>query len=232
MHAHNLFSKLALIAAAALFLPLAVRAASMDAVHVVTYFEVSPTSGRAGSTLVAQYARATRAESGNTSTTALQELSRSNRFVVIESWSDQAAFAAHEKAAVTAGFRDKYKTISRSPYDQRVNHNFANDPAPTAAGSKAIYVVTHVDVPAARREEAEALLKQLRESSRNDAGLVRYDIFQQNDPRLNHFAVFAVWNSRSAFDAHGGNAQVLKFRETLAPMLGALYDERLFLPIL
>jgi quinol monooxygenase YgiN len=109
-----------------------------------------------------------------------------------------------------------------------VTHGFAIDPQPRAAGPNALYVATHVDVPGARREEAEALLKRLFEPSRIDPGHVRYDIYQQNEPRTNHFTIFAAWDNQRAFDAYGGTPHWLQFREALAPMLGALYDERLY----
>jgi len=205
--------------------------AAADAVYVATYLDVRSASTGEGAALAARYERATRSDAGNIGVEALQEIGRANRFVIIESWKDPAAFADHERAAHTLEFRGQLAAIHRSPYDQRVNHGFAVDPVPQAAGPKAIYVVTHVDVPGARREEAEALLKQLSPPSRNDAGHVRYDVYQQNEPRTNHFTLVAVWNDRRAMDAHGSTRHWLQFREALAPMLGALYDERLYQPV-
>jgi len=40
-----------------------------------------------------------------------------------------------------------------------------------------------------------------------------------------------VWKSRAALEAHEGAAHRARFRDTLAPMLGALYDERLYRPL-
>ncbi len=217
-----------LFAAVALLLTAPVWAQTMDTIYVATYLEVRPASTKAGAALAAQYERATRADAGNVAVSAFQEIGRANRFVVIESWRDQAAFAAHEKAAHTLEFREKLKAIHNSPYDQRVNHGFAIDTPSTTEGSKAVYVVTHVDVPGPRREEAEVLLKRLSEASRTEPGHVRYDVYQQIDPRTNHFTVFAAWDSRNSFDAYGSAPPSLQFRESLAPMLGALYDERLY----
>jgi polar amino acid transport system substrate-binding protein len=199
-----------------------------DVVYVATYLDVRATSAGEGAALSTQYKRATRFDAGNVAVNVLQEIGRSNRFVIIETWKDQASFADHEKAAHTLEFREKLRAIHRGPYDQRVTHGFAVDPLPQTAGAAAVYVVTHVDVPGARRAEAEALLKQLSESSRSDPGRMRYDIYQQNEPRANHFTIFAVWSSRRALDAYGSTPHWLQFREALAPMLGALYDERLY----
>lgn len=205
-----------------------VHAQPAPGVYVATYIDVRPESTRAGAQLLTQYERAVRSEAGNTSVSAFQEIDRSNRFVIIETWRDQAAFTAHEQAAATAEFRQKLKAIHNSPYDQRVNTGFAIDPQPQNAGSQTVYVVTHVDVPGAFKDKAEVLLKQLVEPSRKDAGHVRYDVYQQYDPRTNHFTVVAAWNNRRAFEASGGTPHAQQFREAIAPMLGALYDERLY----
>jgi len=37
-----------------------------------------------------------------------------------------------------------------------------------------------------------------------------------------------AWKDRNAFDAHGMAAHTRQFRDRLAPMSGALYDERLY----
>jgi quinol monooxygenase YgiN len=50
----------------------------------------------------------------------------------------------------------------------------------------------------------------------------------QQTNRPNHFTVVEVWRDRAAFDAHGMAAHTRRFREQLAPMSGALYDERLY----
>ena len=228
---HTLQRRALLVAATVLLMTTSLRgqtADALDAVYVATYLDVRSMSTSEGAALATQYEHATRSDAGNVAVKALQEIGRSNRFVIVETWRDPAAFADHERAAHTLQFREKLRAIHRSPYDQRVNHGFAVDPLPQTSGSKAIYVVTHVDVPGARRQEAEILLKQLFEPSHVDPSHVRYDIYQQNEPRTNHFTILAVWNSRRAFDAYGGTPHWLQFREALAPMLGALYDERLY----
>ncbi len=88
-------------------------------------------------------------------------------------------------------------------------------------------VATHVDVIPPRQAETEAALKAIADAGRKDAGNLRYDVFQQ-EGRLNHFNIVAVWQTRHAFDAHEATAHRLQFRDTVAPMLGALYDERLY----
>jgi quinol monooxygenase YgiN len=225
-----MFRNRVLAAGAALLLAAALASAQQPptSVYVVTYLEVRVESASAGEALTRQYIRDTRADTGNFAAYALQELFRSNRFVVLESWRDQASFKTHEAAPHTLDFRHQLTAIHQSPYDQRVNHGFSIDPRPAVGGGGALYVMTHVDVPGPHRDQAEALLKPLAARGRIDKGNLGYDVYQQIEPRLNHFQVLAVWKSRRAFEAYEDTADWLSFREALEPLLGALYDERLY----
>jgi quinol monooxygenase YgiN len=206
-------------------------AQTADAVYVTTYLDVRLASTDACSALLAQYVHATHADAGNVAVDALQDIGRSNQFVIVETWRDPASLAAHDKQSHTLEFRTQLRLIHRSPYDQRVGHGFAVDPTPAVAGPAAVYVVTHVDVPTPQREPAEKLLKPLSEASRMIPGHVRYDVYQQDEPRTNHFTIFAVWKDRRAFEAYGNSQPWREFREALAPLLGAPYDERLYRPL-
>jgi quinol monooxygenase YgiN len=219
---------MAAVATAALLLATSASSAMPAATYVATYLEFRPASIGAGEMLARRYVRATRAAAGNVGINALQEIGRSNRFLLLETWTDHAAFAEHETTAATVEFREQLKLVYRSPYDQRIAHGFAVDPSPAIPDAKAIYVVTHVDVPGARREAAERVLEQLFQASDGAPGHVRYDIYQQDDPRTNHFTMFAVWNSRPAVEAYDDTPQWLQFREALAPLLGAPFDERFY----
>jgi quinol monooxygenase YgiN len=201
------------------------------AFYIATYIDIQPSSTTQGITLVRQYSEATRREKGNLGIDVLEEMSRPNRLVIIEIWEDQPSFEIHEKAEPTAEFRTRLKGIHNSPYDQRVHHGFAIDPAPAATAPANVSVVTHVDVPPPRKDEAEVLLKGLAEASWKDEGNLRYDVFQQNAPRTNHFTVFAAWKDGSAFDSHERKPHTRQFREALGPILGAPYDERLYTPL-
>jgi len=208
----------------------AAPAQTSDAVfYVATYVDVQPSSKNLGIALMAEYRETSRTESRNSSIDFVQETGRPNRFVIMEVWKDQSSFEAHEQAEYTARFRARLKAIHNSPYDQRVHHGLAIDPRPPAAGSDIVFVLTHVDVPPQRKDETEVLLKRLAEESRKDEGNVRYDVFQQTAPRTNHFTVFAAWKDRKAFDSYEVKPHTRQFREALGPMLGAPYDERLYM---
>ena len=212
----------ALMAAGALL-----QAQGADTFYTALYVEVRPAAVRDGAALVSQYAAASRKDDGNRRVDALREVGRPDRFLVVAEWNNESAFAAHQKAAHTLAFRATLKEIQRAPYDQRTHRGLTADPMPAAAGANTLYVATHVDVPGAMREQGEALLKRMVEPSRADAGRVRYDVYQQTD-RPNHFTVFAAWTGRPAFDASSNTPHWLQYRESLGPMLGALFDERLY----
>jgi quinol monooxygenase YgiN len=204
---------LILLATVAQLMATPLMAQTADTVYVATYLEVRAASTDACAALAAQYVHATHADAGNVAVDALQDIGRPNRFVIVETWRDPASFAEHDRMPHTLEFRAKLRLIHRSPYDQRVGHGFAVDPMPSVAGPKAVYVVTHVDVPGNFRAEAEKLLKPLSEASHMNPGHVRYDIYQQDEPHTNHFTIFAVWQDRRAFEGYGDSQQWREFRE-------------------
>jgi quinol monooxygenase YgiN len=105
-------------------------------VYLTTYYEVMPASANAGAGILRQYRDASQKEAGNQRFEAVQEVSRPNRFVILEVWKDQAALDAHRKAASTTQFRDKYKAIQNSPFDERVNTGMFGGPL-EASGPRA-----------------------------------------------------------------------------------------------
>jgi quinol monooxygenase YgiN len=199
-------------------------------IHVATYVEVGTSSDKDGIKLLQQYRDASRKEAGNMRSEVAQELGRPNRFVVLEIWKDQAAADAHGKSAGTSAFRDKLKTIQNGPYDERVHSALAvgaNDPI---TARRAVYVASHVDVPPPKKDDVIAALNVLAEASRKGDGNLRFEVVQQTS-RPNHFTVIETWKDHKAYDARGSAAAQRKFREALGPMLGALYDERIYRPV-
>jgi len=190
-------------------------------IYVVTYIDVQSGSTTEGIELLKQYREASGAE-------VFQETCRPNRFVIVETWKDESSFQSHETAAHTASFRASLRAIQNSPHDQRVHQGFSVGTELRPLGAGKVFVVTHVDVPPARKDETGVLLTSLAEQSRKENGNVVYDVFQQKAPRTNHFTVFATWNNDEAFASHEMQPHTRQFREALAPMLGAPYDERLY----
>lgn len=197
------------------------------AVYIATYVETMPNAAKEGAALLTQYRDASAKDNGRQDFIVVQERGRPNRFVVLQIWKDQAAFDAHGKAAHTTQFRDKLKAIQNSPYDERVHSGFNVQPSEPVRARRAVYVVSHVDVPPPRKGECEALLNELSNASRKDAGSVWFGVGQQTS-RPNHFTVVEVWKDKKSYDGHVMAASTRQFREKLQPMTGALYDERLY----
>jgi quinol monooxygenase YgiN len=216
---------------AAALIPAFVQAARAESaaspIHVVTYLEVGVASAKDAIKLLKSYRDAARKEDGNQRSEVAQELGRPNRFVVLEAWKDQAAADAHGKAAGTTVFRDKLKGIANAPYDERVHGAFAVGPNQPVSAKRAVFVVSHVDVPPPKKDDVIAALNPLADASRKADGNVRFEVLQQTS-RPNHFTVVEAWKDHKAYDGRSGAAPQKKFRETLGPMLGALYDERLY----
>jgi len=196
-------------------------------VYVVTYVDVMPSSVAAGATLVKQYRDASRKEDGSVRVEALQEIGRPNRLAIVEVWKDKPARDAHVAAASTVQFRDKLKPIANAPYDERINSGLYIGPAQGQSAKDAVHVLTHVDVVPTSKDACMALLKDMRTDTPKDAGYVRYDVLQQPN-RPNHFTVAETWSGAEGLDGHAMAPHTRAFREKLAPMAGALYDERFY----
>ena len=196
--------------------------------HVVTYVEVMPSAKADGANLVRQYRDASRKEDGNLRAEMVRRIGQPNQFVIIEAWKDRNAFEAHGKAASTTQFREKLKAIQNAPYDERVHTGLSAGPIGGGRfGGSAVYAVTHIDVIPPRKDDGTALVKQHGDDSRKDDGNLRFEILVQVN-RPNHFTAVEIWRNRAAADAHGMNAHMPAFRDKLAPMSGALYDERFY----
>jgi quinol monooxygenase YgiN len=198
-------------------------------IYIVTYSEVQHAFVSQFIGLAQQYRQASGDEEANAEMTVLQEMYRPNRFVVLEEWESEPAFLAHQHLEHVVRFQSGLKDIYNSPSDQRVHNGFAVGPR-QFTGPAHLFVVTHVDVPPPRKDETEALLRSAAEQSRGDLGNTRYDVFQQIT-RPNHFTVLSVWNDEASLASHQTAPRTRTFRETLGPMLGALYDERLYKPL-
>src|SRR5438309_2205741 len=97
----------------------------------------------------------------------------------------------------------------------------------SAQGAAPLYVVTYVEVRPPAKSEAAALLKSHRDAARRDEGNLRAEVVQ-NAARPGQFVLLTAWKDQKAYEAHAMAPHVREFRDRLAPMSGALYDERLY----
>jgi len=201
--------------------------AQSSAVYLATYVEVMPNAIAPGVALLKQYRDASLKEDGNLRAAALAEIDRPNRFVVVEAWRDKAAQEAHGQSVATSKFRDKLKAIADAPYDERINNALYVTQGKNESQSGAIYILTHVDVIPAGKDDCMAALKAMSVDTAADAGNISYEALQQAN-RGNHFTVMEAWTNRNALDAHAMAAHTRAFRDKLGPIAGALYDERIY----
>jgi quinol monooxygenase YgiN len=93
------------------------------------------------------------------------------------------------------------------------------------APQDATYVITYIEVAPSSAGKAADLLKQYADASRKEAGSVRFDALRRID-RTNHFAIVETWKDDKSLKDHTAAAGLKKFRDGIAPMLSAAYDER------
>lgn len=194
-------------------------------VYTVTYVEAGPEVADAVAAKLKELAEATRKLPGNTGFIAGREAGRAARFALVEGWSDKDA--AERQAAAAKAVQEQLQANLAAPFDIRPSSGLAVGAPTGPAPSPAVYVVTHVDVPPPAKDQCIALLKQMIEDSRKDAGVLRFDVLQQ-DSRPNHFTVVEAWRDAKSHDAHIMADHTREYRRKLTPMTGALFDERVY----
>ena len=198
--------------------------ADASPLYVVTYIEVRPNAKVEGASLVKAYRDASRASTGNLRAVAVQRM-RPGQFVLVSAWQNKAAWDAAGEGMKT--HREKLHAIRNAPSDDRFHNALSVGPMDLPAVKGGLYLVSHVDVIPPQKDNAIVALKALGEANRSAGGNVRYDIVQQTN-RPNHFTVVEVWRSRADYEANSMSAHQREFRDKLAQMTGALYDERFY----
>jgi quinol monooxygenase YgiN len=230
----RLWSAAGVLVLAVSLAPATLAQTAAEPVHVVTYLDVGTTAVAQGVELVGKLRDAGRRAPGNLEFIALQEMSRPNRFVIVETWQDKAALEQNGKVASSIEIQASLKSLRNSPPDPHLVQAFADQPVLAAPAAGALYMVEHVDFIGGDPNIASTsapLIKALAEASQKEPGIIRYDVYRQPPPRLNHYEVVAAWPDRKAFDAHETAAHTLKYRAATAKG-GAwrvnLYDMRLY----
>ena len=217
-------------------------AASSGPVHIVTYVELPATSAGQGSNILKRYRTAVRKANASQIVEIFREIGRPGRFAIRTTWADAKTFEAHAKDAAATQLTSDLAGFRQAPPDQRVHDSFgppASSAGPVAgAGASvgasagelspaSIIVLTHVDVPPPLLAELEPMLQQLATASRKEAGATSFELLQQAS-RKNHFTMVEAWQNVKAHYQHEASPAARQFREKLGPMLGALYDQRIY----
>ena len=201
--------------------------AQTGTIYLVSYFEIAPTEGAAAARMLETYRDSGRNTTGDLRFDVLHEIGRPNRFAVIEAWPDRATLDNRKASPGTAKFRDTFKEIQVAPPDERLFGGLRVGPIKSEHRPGTIYVLTHVDVAPPFADNAATLLSAMFDDTTKENGNLRYEVLRQAN-RTNHFTVVEEWASTSALGDHAMAAHTREFREKLSPMIGALYDERLY----
>jgi quinol monooxygenase YgiN len=196
-------------------------------VYSVVYFEVDPTEAAQAAAAARQYAEASGKEDGNLAFEMFQEIARPSRFAIVEAWRDKSSAEAHGKAAAVTAVRQKLQPAMIGGVGVRRHSGFDVAASKGQIPAAALYVITHVDVFPAGKDQAAELVKAQADAARKDDGNLSYDVLQW-DGHPNHFTLVEAWRDRKAFDASAAAPHTKEFRDKLTPLEGALYDERLY----
>ncbi|MGD9617995.1 MAG: putative quinol monooxygenase [Alphaproteobacteria bacterium] len=198
-------------------------------VHEVAYVEAAPEAADAVAAALGDLAAEIAKADGALGFLALRETGRPARFAMLGVWRD--APACDRAGEAIALWQDRMAARLAAPFDRRPSSGFlvAAEPGTPPAGD-AVHILTHVDVPPPSKDICIGLLHRLVAASRNEAGALRFDALQQEN-RPNHFTLIEVWRDRAAWERHLTADHTSAFRRDLTPLLGALYDERLYEPL-
>ena len=202
--------------------------AGPDAIYGVTSLDVAPDAVAQGVAVLKQYRDAVSPQAGNLGVELLQEAGRPNRFMIYETWKDQSAYDANEKAERTVELRGKLAPITGAPYDRRDYHVISVGPAKPATAAGAVYMQLHLDVFPPGLAPALAAVKQVAEAARKGEGNLRYDVVQSVKINTSHMTLLGTWQSRKAFDDYEKSAYGRHFRDAIGPLLGSPFDDRLY----
>jgi quinol monooxygenase YgiN len=196
------------------------------ATYRVVYLEVAPAEVNRVAAALKDYRRAAMNAIGALRIDVLQQVGRSNHFVIYESWRDNAALEGHKAAADTRKLDEVLRATRVSPVDERLLSG-VGAPSATVSGTGAVYVITHADSVPPQRDTAESALKELTVRSRQEPGNALFLATVQPN-RNNHFTIVEIWKDEKALDAHAVADHTKKFRDTFGPFSGALFDERVY----
>jgi quinol monooxygenase YgiN len=231
--ARGIFQRLVLACAVAVFLAHSPARAqlSTDTVYGVTALDVAPGAAAQGVALLRQYRDDVLKQPGNIEVRLLQEVDWPNRFLIYEGWKDHSAYEANERAVHSVALRDKLKPIAGAPDDRRDYQAIAVGPSRPATGPDTVYMHLHLDVFRPGLEQTLAAAKAVAEAARKGEGNLRYDVVKSVKQPQSHTTFLAAWRDRKAFDAYESSAYARQFRDTVGPLLGSPFDDRLYVPI-
>src|SRR5258705_11755182 len=80
------------------------------------------------------------------------------------------------------------------------------------------HMITYVEVAPAAKAQAATLLKELATASKQDAGLLRFEVLERTAPS-NQFVIIEAWKDEAALNAQAATAHPNQFRDKMRPHL-------------
>ena len=195
--------------------------------YVVVYIELAPGSEAKGEKILDQLA-VVAFTAGARRFDVDKEVQRSNFYVLIETWSNQATYDAFKSSSITQALFTQLAQLQIAPLDERDGTLIQAGKATDArAHGGEIEVVTHIDVIPTFLAQAQPLILQFVADSANDPG-VREFLLVSWDGITNHFQLIERYDTKRAFDLHVSAQHSVQFRNSLQPFIGAPYDERVY----
>ena len=194
--------------------------------YVVVYIELFPSSVSSGERILDQLSAVALA-AGALRFDVDQEVQRSNFFVLIETWPNEAAYASFLSSSTTKALFTQLAQFQIAPLDERDGTLIEAGKVAGAAHAGEIEVVTHIDVIPTFLVQAQPLIQDFVSDSAADPG-VREFLLVSWDGITNHFQLIERFQTGHMFDLHISAQHSIQFRDSLQPFIGAPYDERLY----
>jgi quinol monooxygenase YgiN len=196
---------------------------------VVTYIEAAPKAASEARELIVARCAGVRKAPGLTQIEAFARTGYSSQFAMIEQWQSAKAREDYAASDDAKNFLGKLSPLMVAGYDERI-HIPLTVGASKPLASDAVVALTHVDLIPTFKDTGVPKVKELAEQSRGTSGNLRFDVLTQAN-RANHMTVVESWSTMAAKDTRIAEPFVKSFRETLMPMSGSLYDERVYNPL-
>jgi quinol monooxygenase YgiN len=201
---------------------------SADSVLTLTFIEVRVEMRGHAAAVLLKHARDARNHQASTGPMiVMQEVSRGDRFVVLERRTPAGATSGGTEVRTLA---DGLSDNMSAPPDQRLNRLF--DPGDVSAGLQIdpranFYVIAHVDITPQDRAGIEQSLLRFAHAARRIDGNLGFEVLQQTN-RPNHFNLVSAWVGEAPYRTLVASAPGREFRQAIGQYLGSPYDDRFF----
>jgi quinol monooxygenase YgiN len=221
----------ALVVAFAISVPAAAQNNAVPVIdgptYLFNYVEVAPSASAQALNALKQYRDAARKEPGAIQIDLYREKGQTQRFVLEEIWQNREIAKAHGTGAASTALVQTLKPIELGPPDIRVHQVHMATP-PKAPNPNDIVLISHADVAGGNTNNLIRELNALWAATRNENGMVRYEILDEVPLHSNHFRIVEEWTNLAALEAHDRAPAWQAYRDAILPWLGTPYDQRFY----